>query len=104
MTETKQCSKCKVFRTMDGFKEGRKQCNVCLESKRRHRERHKEEISIKYKEYYDSNREKLNEKADCPLCKCYVKASAMKRHEQSMKHQMKIKGTTNHQNNNRLST
>ena len=28
MTETKHCSKCKVFRTMDGFKEGRKQCNI----------------------------------------------------------------------------
>lgn len=94
MTETKQCSKCKIIRTIDYFKEERKQCNVCLESKKRYRETYKQEISIKYKEYYDNNREKINEKAaaECPICKCYVKSSAMKRHEQSIKHQMNING------------
>ena len=57
MTDKKQCSKCKVFQLLEKFNEGRKQCNVCLESKRRYREAHKEQIQEKAKVYYEQNKE-----------------------------------------------
>ena len=83
---------------MDGFKEGRLQCNVCLEQKQRYREKHKEELSIEFKEYYQNNKEEIktknNEKTECPICKCMVRKHSMSRHEQSMKHQLNLKNQT----------
>ena len=59
MTDKKQCSKCKVFQLLQKFNEGRTQCNVCLENKRRYREAHKEQLQQKSKNYYENNKEKL---------------------------------------------
>ena len=71
MTETKQCSKCKVFRQLNQIEENNKNCNVCLEQRRRYRQRHKEEINIQSKAYREKNREELNmkqnEKAECSI-------------------------------------
>ena len=96
MNETKQCSKCKVFWSPKQIEEGNNTCNICLEQKRRYRLKHKEEIKVKAKEYYEEHKEKLNEKqrvkAECPVCKCMVRAYAMRRHEQSVKHQMNLNG------------
>ena len=51
MTDKKLCSKCKVFQLLEMFKEERKQCNIRLESKKGYRERNKETLSQKAKEY-----------------------------------------------------
>ena len=97
MTETKQWSKCKIFRPLDQIKENNKNCNICLEQRRRYRQNHKEEITTQSKEYREKNKEELktkhNEKAECPVCKCMVRSYAMNRHEQSLKHQNNLKNT-----------
>ena len=91
MTEKKQCSKCKVFQPLNYYRDECKQCNICLESKRRYRERHKEATKLYAKECYEKNKEELNKrqnvKTECSVCKCLIRTYAMKRHEQSMKHQ-----------------
>ena len=96
MNETKQCSKCKVFRPLNETEEDNKTCHICLEQKRRYRLKHKEDIRVKAKQYYENNKEELNDKqklkAECPVCKCMVRSDAMKRHEQSIKHQMNMSG------------
>lgn len=89
--ETKQCSKCKVNQPLHRYTEGRKQCNLCIEQKQRYREKFKEEISIKQKEYYEQNKKKINEKVECPICKCLVAKYKLFRHGQSQKHQRKLK-------------
>ena len=97
MTETKQCSKCKVFRQLNQIEESNKNCNVCLEQRRRYRQRQKEEINIRSKAYREKNREELNmkqnEKAECPICKCMIRRHAMNRHQQSNKHQHNLNKT-----------
>ena len=94
MSETKQCSKCKVFRPLHLIEETNKNCNICLEQRRRYRQKHKEEIKNQSKEYREKNKDELktkqNEKAECPICKCMVRSYAMARHKQSMKHQIKL--------------
>ena len=62
MTDNKQCSKCKVFQLLEKFNDGRKQCNVRLESKRRYREAHKEQIQQKSKEYCENNEQIVEKK------------------------------------------
>lgn len=101
--ETKQqCSKCKAFRSVDTYKDGRTQCYVCLEQKRRYREKHRDELREKAKQYYEQNRGEVyikqttpdSDRVECPLCKCMVGKYRMKQHEQSFKHQIKMKGYT----------
>ena len=96
MSETKQCSKCKVFRPLHQIEGNNKNCNICLEQRRRYREKHREEIKPKAKEYYQNNKkelnEKQNEKYECPVCKCFVREYAMRRNEQSIKHQQNLNG------------
>lgn len=36
MNNEKQCSKCKVWKYANDFREGRLQCNVCLDGKKRY--------------------------------------------------------------------
>lgn len=99
MTENfqKQCTKCKVLRGFNDFKDGRLQCNVCLDAKKRYREKHREEIKHKRQEYYQSNKEQFSQyyknipKVECPLCTCLVGMYAMKQHEQTIKHQLRLK-------------
>ena len=61
-----------------------------------YREQHKEAVKQYAKEYYERKKEELNEKqnvkTECPLCKCMVRKYTMSRHEQSIKHQIKLKG------------
>lgn len=94
MTESRQCSKCKIFRPTHQIEDNNKNCNICLEQRRRYRQKHKEEIKNQSKEYREKNKEELNAKqnvkAECPICKCMVRSYAMKRHEQSIKHQAKL--------------
>ena len=96
MTDKKQCSKCKVFQPLNYYRDECRQCNICLESKRRYREQHKEAVKQYAKEYYERKKEELNRKqhvkTECPLCKCLVRKYTMSRHEQSIKHQIKLKG------------
>lgn len=101
MNNEKQCSKCKVWRCASGFREGNLQCNVCLESKKRYREKYREKLAQKNQEYYQNNKEKISEyyknyrknipKIECPLCKCLVGKYAMKQHEQTIVHQRKMR-------------
>ena len=56
--EKKQCTKCKVFRWTNQYKEGRTQCNKCLEQKQQYREKHCEELKEKTKWYYENNKDK----------------------------------------------
>ena len=99
MEDKKQCSKCKAFQPLQRYTEGRIQCNVCLEQKRRYREKHRDELRERAKQYYKQNRGEICEKqttthsdrVECPLCKCMVGKYRLKQHEQTFKHQMKIK-------------
>ena len=98
MTDKKQCSKCKVFQPLERFKEERKQCNLCLESKQRYRERNKETLSQKAKEYYENNKENKQQyqkeyskeynqrKIECQYCRCMVSLSRKAKHERTNKH------------------
>ena len=92
--EQKQCSKCKQYRTMDNFIDGRKQCQICLDAKWRYRQKHKAELSQKYKEYYNNNKDELNNKKKedreilefCFVCNRSIKKYDIKRHVESKKH------------------
>ena len=94
MTETKQCSKCKIFRLPHQIEEHNKNCNICLDQRKRYREKHKEEIKSKAKEYREKHKEEINIKQnlkiECPLCKCMIRKYALDRHQQSQKHQLKL--------------
>ena len=103
MTDKKQCSKCKVFQPLERFKEERNQCNLCLESKQRYRERNKETLSQKAKEYYENNKENIKQykqeyrkeynlqKIECQYCRCMVSLSQKARHERTNKHINNVK-------------
>ena len=86
--EQKQCSKCNQFRPLDDFSDGRKQCQICLDAKWRYRQKHKAELSQKYKEYYDNNKDELNNKKKenreilefCFVCNRDIKKYNIKRH------------------------
>lgn len=103
--EKKQCTKCKVIRLTNDFKEGRTQCNKCLAIKQKYRENHREKLNEKAKEYYENNKdkkaeynkkyreenkEKINEKIECPLCKCFINKTHIDRHFNTKKHQMRL--------------
>ena len=78
-------------------KEGRLQCNVCLDGKKRYREKHREEIKHKKQRDYQNNKKEIWQyhknipKVDCPLCKCLMGKYQMKQHEQTIRHQLRIK-------------
>ena len=86
-----------MWRCANEFREGRLHRNVCLDSKKRYREKHKEEIKQKNEEYRQNNEEQISQyhknipKVECPLCKCLVGKYAMKQHEQTIIHQRKMK-------------
>ena len=90
MNETKQYSKYKVFRPLNEIEEDNKTCNIYLEQRRTYRLKYKEEIRVKAKQYYETNKEEFNDKqklkAECPVYKCMVRSYIMKRHGQSIKH------------------
>ena len=102
METKKQCSKRKVLQPLDKYRDGRTQCDVCLEQKRRYRENYRDELKQRAKAYYEKDREELcekqtihqNQKVECPLCKRLVGKYRMKQHEQTFKHQMKISPST----------
>ena len=77
MTDKTQCSKCKVFQPLDYYKNECKQCNKCLENKRRYREQHKEPLKQYAQQYYERKKEELSDKKketlECPICKCEVR-------------------------------
>ena len=50
--EFKQCSKCKKSKAIDNYKPERQSCNQCLEAKALYREKHREQLREKAKEYY----------------------------------------------------
>ena len=101
--EIKQCSKCKQYRTLDNFKEGRKQCNVCLDAKWRYRQKYPEKISQHNKEYYQNNREEQLRKVKelkaiteyCFVCECNVRQYDVKRHLNTKKHNKKVEEMLN---------
>ena len=74
--------------------------DTIIEKKKQYREDHKEEIKDKKKQYYEQNKEQIQEKKkqyktlkiECPVCKCLVGKYTIKRHEESQKHQLKLKG------------
>ena len=92
--EMKQCSKCKVFQPMSRYLEGRTQCNVCLENKRRYREKHRQELRDKQKEYYIQNKEERVEYnkvyrqqyIECSACKVMIKRCKKSEHERTKTH------------------
>ena len=93
MTE-KQCSKRKVFQPLNDYKNECKQCRACSENIKRHREHHREGIKQYAKECCERRQEESNDKKkeplECTICKCEVRKYTMKRHEESIKHQMNI--------------
>ena len=100
--DKKQCSKCKVFQPLDFYRDECKQCHLCLEAKRRYRQKYRERENEKSKQYYQQHKEELSERKkemiECKLCKCFVRKYTMDRHQQSIKHQRKIKyDDRNHQ-------
>ena len=90
MSDNQYCPMCKKQKMKSDFNEGRTQCKICLEYKRRYRENHKEELRQKSKEHYEQNREKilekLTEKVECPICKIEIRRNKMKSHEQTKRH------------------
>ena len=92
--EKQQCSKCKVFRTPIGFSDGRTQCNLCLESKRAYREKNRETLREKAREYYHLNKEKKleynkhyqHQMVECSTCQVWIQKRKMKTHEQTKTH------------------
>ena len=74
--------------------------DTILEKKKQYPEYHKEEIKDNTKQYYEQNKEQIQEKKkqynslniECPVCKCLVGKYTIKRHEESQKHQLKLKG------------
>ena len=106
MTDKKQCSKCKVFQSLNYYRDESKQCKICLEAEQRYREKHRDKLRQYAKEYYEKKKEEVNEKQDvktvCSGCKCLIRTYAMKRHEQSMKHQQNLNGHYLTENSNSL--
>ena len=92
--EIRQCSKCKQNRTIDNFKPECKQCNVCLDAKKRYRQKHKDTINKYAKEYYIEHRETMLEQiktwnntyTDCFYCKCPVRNNNASQHVKTNKH------------------
>ena len=90
----KQCPKCKVFQPLDRYTDGRIQCNICLESKRKYRENHREQLRQKACEYYEANKEKKKayvkeyrqQMVECSVCKVMIQKCRMTIHEQTKTH------------------
>ena len=57
METVKVCSKCKKSKTLDNYKPERQLCNQCLEEKALYREKHREQLREKAKEYYTNNKD-----------------------------------------------
>ena len=57
-----------------------------LEKKRENYERHQEEKINKAKEYYQQNKDYIQERIECPICKCLVRRCWVKQHNQSREH------------------
>ena len=57
-----------------------------LKLKREDYERHKEDRSHKAKEYYQQNKDYIQERLECPVCKCLVRRCWVKQHNQSRDH------------------
>ena len=93
-TEVKKCSKCKVLQPMNRYVEGRTQCNVCLEIKRKYREKHRQELRDKQKEYYSQNKAERAEYGkqyrqqyiECAVCKVMIKQFRKTEHERTKTH------------------
>lgn len=92
--ETQKCTKCKVNQPLNRFTEGRTQCNLCLETKRRYRETHREEINEKAKQYYSNNKDYRLEyqkqyreqRIECKICKVMISRNKKSEHEKTKTH------------------
>ena len=62
--------------------------------KKRYRDQHREGIEQCAKECYERKKAELSDKKEetleCTICRCEVRKYTMKRHEESIKHQMNI--------------
>ena len=100
MTDKKQCSKCKTFQPLSHYKDECKQCKTCLEAKQRYRENNRDKLRQYAIQYYHRKREQAIEekkdtnelKTECPVCGSIINKYQVKRHEESFKHQNKLKG------------
>ena len=59
---SQQCSTCKQYRNLDWFRPEGKHCNQCLETIKRHREKHKEQVSNYAKGYHNQHKANSGEK------------------------------------------
>ena len=99
MTDKKQRSKCKIFQPLNYFKNECKQCKICLEVKQRYREKNRDKLWQYAIQYHQSKKEQTTEakkdtnelKTECPVCGSVINKYQVKRHEESIKHQMKLK-------------
>ena len=57
-----------------------------LELRRENYERHREDKINKAKEYYQQNKDYIQERIECPVCKCLVRRCWVKQHNQSREH------------------
>ena len=89
MTDKKQCSKCKVFQPLNYFKNECKQSKLCLEAKQRYREKNQDKFREYARQYYYRKNEQT---LVCPVCESIINKYQVKRHEESIKHQNKVKG------------
>ena len=62
MSDEKVCSRCMQSKNQTEFSEGRKQCDKCIEYKKQYRDKNREEINMKAKEFYEKNKEKQLER------------------------------------------
>ena len=89
MTDKKQCSKCKVFQSLNYSKNECKQCKLCLEAKQGDREKNQDKLR-EYARQYDYR--KNEQTVVCPVCENIINKYQVKRHEENSKHQNKVKG------------
>ena len=100
MTDKKQCSKCKVFQPLNYYSDECKQCKNCLEAKQRYREKNRDNLGQYAIQYHQRRKEQTTEekkdtnelKTECPVCGSIINKYQVKRHEESIKHQTKLKG------------
>ena len=102
-SQKKYCSTCQTNRPIETFEEGFATCSRCkkkklnryyrlrehyLELKKEYRQNHKEEISEKHKEYFQSIKDVI---ITCPVCNYEIKKYKKSQHEKSQTHQNNLK-------------
>ena len=77
--ERQRCTRCKVARDKNEFRDENKSCNKCLEKERRYKERNKDKIKETKQRY------RLLEKY-CEVCDCNVRKNYFSEHLKTQKH------------------